>query len=56
MKIIYKPTNETLAEITTNHGFTIDEACDFAGIKLMRTQSDFENENGYDIDDIELVF
>lgn len=55
MKIIEKATGKILADILTNHGFTLGGACDFMGIPIMRTAQDYENENGYDIEELELT-
>lgn len=56
MKIILKETGETLATIITNHSMTTDEACELAGIELMKTSEDYQNGDGYDINDIELEY
>lgn len=56
MKIIQKSTGEVLAEIVTNRSMTIDEACALMDIKIMRTAEDFQNGDGYDIDDLEMVY
>lgn len=54
MKIINKITGETLAESMTNHSMTLEEACDLAGIKLMETEEDVLNEDGYDCENLEM--
>lgn len=56
MKIINTKTNEVLAEVMANHSMTIEEACELADIKLMVTQEDWENEDGYDVNDLEMVY
>lgn len=56
MKIISKSTNEVIGEIVTNRSMTIEEACDLVGIKLMRTMEDFQNDDGYDVNDLEMVY
>ena len=55
MKLIVKSTSEVLANITTNHRMTIDEACDLMDIKIMKTEEDYMNEDGYYIEDLDLV-
>lgn len=54
MKIVDTLTETVLAEILTNQSWDIDAACDFADVKLMRTEEDFANENGYDYEHIRL--
>lgn len=44
MKIINKQTGETIAEIIANHGMTLDEACDIAGVKVKRTEEDYDRD------------
>lgn len=56
MKIVIKSTREILGEITTNRGMTLDEALDFLGIKVMKTKEDYINGDGYDYDDLMMVF
>lgn len=56
MKIIQKSTGEVLAEIITNRSMTIEEACALMDIKIMRTEEDFQNGDGYDVDDLEMVY
>ena len=56
MKIINKESNEVLAEIVTNHSMTIEEACELMDIKIMTTEEDYENGDGYDIDQLEMVW
>ena len=57
MKIINTATGETLAEITTNHSMSIDDA-----IKLMEWKMDeggeLFDENGYvgHYDDLEMIY
>ncbi len=45
---------EEVAEIYTNHSMTIDEACELAGIKIMKTEEDYLNGDGYDIEGLEI--
>ena len=40
MKIINTITNETIAEILTNHGMTIDEAIEAAGGEIINDMDD----------------
>lgn len=56
MKIINKNTNEIIGEIVTNRSMTVEEACELLEIKLMKTEEDFETENGYDVNDLDLVY
>jgi len=56
MKIIQKSTGEVLAEIITNRSATIEEACALMDIKIMRTEEEFRNGDGYDIDDLAMVY
>lgn len=56
MKIIKADSGEVLAEIVTNRSMTIEEACDLMDIKLMRTQEDFEQGDGYDVNNLEMVY
>jgi len=56
MKIIQKSTGEVLAEIITNRSMIIEEACALMDIKIMRTEEDFQNGDGYDIDDLVMVY
>ena len=56
MKIIQKSTGEVLAEIITNRSMTIEEACALMDIKIMRTEEDYQNGDGYDIDDLVMVY
>ena len=53
MKIINKQTGETIAEIIANHGMTLDEACD--GVKVKRTEEDYDRDEGYDFEVLEMV-
>lgn len=46
---------EEVAEIYTNHSMTIDEACELAGIKIMKTEEDYLNGDGYDIEGLEIA-
>ena len=55
MKIINKQTGETIAEIIANHGMTLDEACDIAGVKVKRTEEDYDRDDGYDLEVLEMV-
>ena len=55
MKLIQISTGETLATIITNHRMSIEEACELMDIKIMRTMEDYQNEDGYDIEDLDLV-
>jgi len=56
MKIINKLTGETLATIITNRSMTIEEACNLMDIKIMQTQEDYDNEDGYDIESLEMDY
>jgi hypothetical protein len=56
MKIIQKSTGEVLAEIITNRSMTIEEACALMDIKIMRTEDDYQNGDGYDIEDLEMLY
>jgi hypothetical protein len=56
MKIIQKSTGAELAEIITNRSMSIEEACDLMDIKIMRTAEDYDNGDGYDIDDLVMVY
>ena len=40
MKIINTATHETVAEILTNHGMTLDEAIDACGGEIINDMSD----------------
>jgi hypothetical protein len=55
MKLINTVTGEELGHITTNHRMTIEEAADLLNVKIMQTQEDYESENGYDIEELDLV-
>ena len=54
MKIINKQTGETIAEIIANHGMTLDEA-NIAGVKVKRTEEDYDRDEGYDFEVLEMV-
>lgn len=56
MKIIQKSTGKELADIITNRSMTIEEACDLMAIKIMRSDEDYDHGEGYDIDDLEMVY
>ena len=56
MKIIQKSTGNVLANIITNRSMTIEEACELMDIKIMRTEEDYNNEDGYDIEDLEMDY
>lgn len=56
MKVINKENNGVLAEIVTNRSMTIEEACELMGIKIMATEEDYQNGDGYGIEDIEMVW
>lgn len=55
MKIIQKSTGAVLAEIITNYSMTIEEACNLMDIKIMKTQEDCDNGDGYDIEDLDTI-
>lgn len=49
---------EILGRVITNHDMTLEEVCDVLGIKIAKTENDFEYlpDNGmYDIDDLNLI-
>ena len=48
MKIINTITNETIAEITTNHSMTLDEALELIGAEINKDMDDERWSNGYD--------
>ena len=54
MKIIQKSTGKVLADITTNHSMTLDEALELTDIKVMRTEEDFQDGDGYDWEDLDI--
>lgn len=56
MKIIKVDSGEVLAEIVTNHSMTLEQACDLMDIKIMHTEQDYQADEGYDIEDLELVY
>lgn len=57
LHIIAKDGWKTVAKISTNStNWALDEACDFAGVKLLRTEEDFQNGDGYEIDQLALQF
>lgn len=55
MKIIIKENNKVIAEIMTNKSLHLEEACELAGIYIMKTQEDFEQENGYEYDQLDII-
>lgn len=55
MKYVVSFNNEVLGSVITNHSMTDEEICEMAGVKIAVTQADFENEDGYSIDDLEIV-
>lgn len=55
MKLVNKVTGEVLGNVMTNHSMTLEEVADLLDVKIMQTQEDYENEDGYDIEDLELV-
>lgn len=48
MKIINIITNEIIAEITTNHSMTLDEALELIGAEINKNMDDERWSNGYD--------
>ena len=47
---------EKVAEIYTNHSMTIEEACELTGIKIMKTEEDYLNGDGYDVEGLEIDY
>lgn len=57
MKIINTATNETLAEITTNHSMSIDDVIELMGWTMDEDGNLFdENGNIGHYDDIEMIY
>lgn len=55
MQIINVTTGEVLATIITNHSMTLDEALNLTGLKVMRTEEDYEKGDGLEYEDLDLV-
>lgn len=55
MQIINVTTGEVLATIITNHSMTLDEALNLTCLKVMRTEEDYEEGDGLEYEDLELV-
>lgn len=55
MEIINVKTLEVLATIITNHSMTLDEALGLTCLNVMQTEEDYENGDGLEYKDLELV-
>lgn len=55
MKIIERSTGKTVAEIVTNHSWTLDEALEWIGANVDRETLDVEyNGEVYDLEDLDI--
>lgn len=55
MRYLIKFENETIGSVMTNNSLTDEQICELAGVKLAVTKEDFENENGYALEELEIV-
>ena len=55
MRYVIKFDGKEIGAVIANHSMTDEEICEMADVKLMVTQEDFENEDGYDLNDLEIV-
>ena len=55
MRYLIKFENEVLGSVMTNNSLTDEQICELAGVKLAVTQEDFESENGYALEELEIV-
>ena len=55
MRYLIKFENETIGSVMTNNSLTDEQICELAGVKLAVTKEDFESENGYALEELEIV-
>ena len=55
MRYLIKFENETIGSVMTNNSLTDEQICEIAGVKLAVTKEDFESENGYALEELEIV-
>lgn len=55
MRYLIKFENETIGSVMTNNSLTDEQICEIAGVKLAVTKEDFESENGYALEELEII-